>query len=134
MRFQVPQFIEIEDKVVGPLTFKQFVYIAGGGGLVFVLYRFLPFLIALPLIAVTLGLAGALAFYKVNNKPFVAFLESAVRYAMSTRLYIWRKEAPKVQSSQTPATDAVSSTVSVPKISDSKLRDLAWVLDVEQEQ
>ncbi|TSC61742.1 MAG: SsrA-binding protein, partial [Parcubacteria group bacterium Athens0416_74] len=32
MQFQVPQFIEVEDKIVGPLTFKQFVFIAGGLG------------------------------------------------------------------------------------------------------
>ena len=41
MRFQVPQFIEIEDKIFGPLTIKQFIYIAGGAGLCFILFRFL---------------------------------------------------------------------------------------------
>ena len=43
MQFQVPQFIEIEDKIFGPLTFKQFIYLAGGGGLCFLLYTILPF-------------------------------------------------------------------------------------------
>jgi hypothetical protein len=42
MRFQVPQFIEVEDKIFGPLTVKQFIYLAGGAGLVFILYHFLP--------------------------------------------------------------------------------------------
>ena len=42
MRFQVPQFIEVEDKIFGPLTFKQFVYVTGGVGLAVILFLFLP--------------------------------------------------------------------------------------------
>ena len=43
MRFQVPQFIEIESKIFGPLTLKQFIYLIGGGGIIFILYALLPF-------------------------------------------------------------------------------------------
>ena len=75
MRFQVPQFIEVEDKVVGPLTLKQFMYLAGGAGMAFVAYRFLPLFIAIFVIPAIAGLSLALAFYKVNNKPFVDLLE-----------------------------------------------------------
>ena len=42
MDYQVPQFIEVEDKLVGPLTFKQFVYLAGGAGICVILFVFLP--------------------------------------------------------------------------------------------
>ena len=38
MRFEVPQFIEIEDKIFGPFTWKQFVYLAGGVGLAAVIF------------------------------------------------------------------------------------------------
>ena len=33
MMFSVPQFIDVEDKIIGPLTLKQFIYLAGGAGL-----------------------------------------------------------------------------------------------------
>ena len=56
MRFQVPQFIDIEDKIFGPLTFKQFVYLAGGGGLAFLIYKSVPFMLALPLMLAVIGL------------------------------------------------------------------------------
>ena len=46
MQYQLPQFIDIEDKIVGPLTFKQFIYIAGGAGICFIAYRLLPFWVA----------------------------------------------------------------------------------------
>src|SRR5258706_8753163 len=96
MRFQVPQFIEVEDKIFGPFTFKQFIYIAGGIGLCVLLFTFLPkfmaILIALPVAA----LAGALAFYKVNDKPFINVVEAFFNYTLTNKLYIWKKEDKKV--------------------------------------
>src|SRR5579872_1531460 len=92
MRFQVPQFIEIEDKVIGPLTLKQFLYLAGGAGMAFVAYRFLPLFISIFVIAGVVALALALAFYKVNNKPFIDLLQSAVSFYTGDKLYIWKKQ------------------------------------------
>lgn len=91
MRFEVPQFIEVEDKIVGPLTWKQFIYLGGGIGILvgLYLYSFLLFaLLGIPLAT----LAGFLAFHKVNNRPFSIFLESALNYFTKTRLYIWQKD------------------------------------------
>ncbi len=128
MRFEVPQFVDIEDKIFGPLTFKQFIYLAGGAGLSIVLWAFLPLLIAVPLIAVIAGFALALAFYKFNGKPFSFVIEAALRYVTGSKLYIWKKEQRPVQK-QMPAAPGEGG-LSVPRLSDSKLRDLAWSLDV----
>jgi hypothetical protein len=50
-QFHVPQFIEVEDKIFGPLTLKQFLYVIGGAGIVFIMYaflrNFLPFFLIL---------------------------------------------------------------------------------------
>lgn len=96
MRFEVPQFIEIEDKIFGPLTWKQFVYVAGGGGLAAVFFFFTPFiifvLIGIPIAALTF----LLSFYPVNNRPFAIFLESAVSYFKGSKLYLWRKSGSGV--------------------------------------
>lgn len=91
MRFEVPQFIEIEDKIFGPLTWKQFVYVAGGGGLAAVLFFFTPLIVFLLVGLPLIGLTFLLTFYPVNNRPFSLFLESAVRYFKNTKLYLWRK-------------------------------------------
>ncbi len=129
MQFQIPQFIEVEDKIFGPLTFKQFIYLVGGGGTSFVLYSILPFFLAILLIIPVVALSLALAFYKINNKPFIGVLEAAFRYALGNKLYIWKKSdraaIHKEESSLLP-------NVYVPKISDSKLKDLSWSLDVHQ--
>lgn len=128
MKFEVPQFIDVEDKVFGPFTFKQFVYLAGGAGLAVVIWVFVPKIIGVPLILGVVGLAAALAFYKVNEKPFVFFLESAFRFLLSSKLYIWKKEPRKVEKKGVSETQDLG--VTVPRLSDSKLRDLAWSLDV----
>ncbi len=96
MRFEVPQFIEIEDKIFGPLTWKQFVYVAGGAGLVAVLFFFTPFIVFLILGMPIAAFTFLLTFYPVNNRPFSVFLESAVRYFKNSKLYLWRKSGSGV--------------------------------------
>jgi hypothetical protein len=64
MKYQVPQFIEIEDKIFGPLTIKQFLYVAGGAALCFILWNFLPFYISIFFIIPIGSFFLALAFYK----------------------------------------------------------------------
>lgn len=130
MRYQVPQFIEVEDKIVGPLTIRQFVYVVGGAGMSFIIYTFLPLYIAVVLIALVMGLSLALAFYKVNNKPFIDFLESAFTFYTKQNLYIWKKEEKKPESSA--VTQKEAAQVYVPRLSDSKLKELSWTLDINE--
>lgn len=96
MRFEVPQFIEIEDKIFGPFTWKQFIYLAGGAGAAVTLYLFLPFFFFVLLGLPVMGLACFLAFHQINNRPFSIFLESAVRYFTTRKLYLWKKKEPQV--------------------------------------
>lgn len=135
MRFQVPQFIEVEDKIFGPLTLKQFIYLAGGGGLSFLLYVILGSVVfsAIPIIIV-MSFAAALAFYRVNNRPLLDTVESAFKYWMGGKLYIWKKEEKvKPVSTEAAMREAKSyASVMVPKISDSKLKDLTWSLDIKE--
>lgn len=95
MRFEVPQFIEIEDKIFGPFTWKQFVYLLGGAGAVFLLFITLPFILFLVAAAPVIALVCGLAFYQVNNRPFVVILEAFVGYFTGARLYLWQKEDKK---------------------------------------
>jgi len=131
MRYQVPQFIEIEDKIIGPFTVKQFVYIVGGAGMSFIIYTYLHIYIALLLIAIVIPLSLALAFYKVNNKPFIDFLEAAFLFYTKQNLYIWKKEDKKIVGNKTEVV-AESPQVYVPHLSDSKLKELSWSLDINE--
>ncbi|MDD5068151.1 MAG: PrgI family protein [Candidatus Pacebacteria bacterium] len=132
MQFQVPQFIEIEDKVFGPLTVKQFLYLAGGAGFSYLLYAFLPSYISYALMLLVAGFSLALAFYKVNEKPFILIVEAAFNYLFSKKLYIWKRQDKKIEKKEEVETS--QPTLRVPKLSDSKLSDLSWSLDINERE
>lgn len=128
MRFKVPQFIDIEDKIFGPLTFKQFIYLAGGAGLVYLSFTVLPFFFA-ALVGIPLALfALALAFYKVNDKPFIHMVEAFFTFHTRSKLYLWQKEQAKKQAVATQAAAIEAGKRSV--LTESKLKTLSWSLDV----
>lgn len=132
MRFQVPQFTDVEDKIIGAFTFKQFVYLAGGGGACIVLYFLLPFFIAIIFMLPIAALAGSLAFLKINSRPFVQVLESYFKYLTAGRLYIWRHESKKIERTNGD-TESGSKTV-LPMMTESKLKEINWNLDVKREE
>ena len=132
MQFQVPQFIEIEDKIVGPLTFKQFVYIAGGAGLAYIVSRVLPIYIAAPLIAGALGLSAALAFAHYNGRPFILALEHGFFYFLRSKLYLWNNERRERKKSGEGKQETSAQEIYIPKLSESRLSELAWSLDIKE--
>lgn len=129
MRFQVPQFIDVEDKIFGPFTFKQFIYLAGGAMVGVAATSFLGLFLGLLVSSPIIVLALALAFYKVNNRPFIHTLESAFKYLTANKLYVWKKfEDDVVKESE----EKQSSSLVLPSLSGSKLKDLNWELDVKK--
>lgn len=132
MKFQVPQFIEIEDKIFGPLTIKQFVYIAGGAGFSFIIFRFIPWIfLSIPLILIAFGFSLAMAFYQINNRPLLEILQSAFGYYFANKLYLWKKTEKAPEKTKVVPTALLNQKpVYVSKLSESKLHDLSWRLDV----
>src|SRR5581483_4105144 len=128
MRYQVPQFIEVEDKIFGPLTFKQFIYLAGGGGLCLLYFTLLPIYLFVLLGIPTMGFAAALAFYKVNGRPFIVAVEHAFGYFFGNKLYLWKQRDAAPTAAPAPISPEV---LSVPKLSNSRLKDLAWSLNIK---
>lgn len=133
-QYQVPQFITVEDKVIGPLTIKQSLYI-GAGGLLIVGVRmfFQPFLFW-PLSVLLGGFAAGLAFLKINEQPFPLVLKNAVFYLLKPRLFVWKKETPTAPAQRELEALKKQEVLvkNIPKISQSKLSDLAWSLDIKE--
>lgn len=132
MRFEVPQFIEVEDKIFGPLTWKQFIYVGGGLGLAAVLFFLTPFIVFVILGLPVAGLTFMLAFLPVNNRPFSIFLEAAVRYFRGTRLYLWQKKGTGVYSGAYEAKNTpVQVGVYTPPTTTGNLSTLARKLEMK---
>lgn len=98
MQYRVPQFIEEEAKIVGPLTLKQSMIVGISGGLVFIMYfsfgeeNLFLFLILSSIIA---GVALVLAFLKIDGRPFTQMMGYFLMFSIMPKLYLWkRKESP----------------------------------------
>lgn len=138
MEYQVPQFIEAEDKIVGPLTFKQFLYMGGALGLCTICFVSFNFFIAVILSIPIIALAVALAFYKINGKPFIEMMEAGFNYFVSAKLFLWKHKDPTAKQNTAAAAAAAEATAaaavrasrSTPKLTRGKLSELAWSLDV----
>ena len=112
MRFEVPQFIDIEDKIFGPLTWRQFLYLGGGVGMAVVMFFTLPLLVFIFLGIPLAALAGALSFYPVNNRPFSYFLEAIFNYLTGQRLYLWRQKTEFIHKTSMHPTAKTASNMS----------------------
>ena len=137
-QYQVPQFIDVEDKVFGPLTIKQFLYIGLGAGFDVILYSiFLPWVLFALGIPVTIFVL-ALAFYKHNGIPFPKVVRSMMRYAFTKKLYLWKKKV--VSGSTLPPLIIPNQQERHPLYIQpphqnrkaQRLQDLAWSLDIKQ--
>jgi len=91
MRFQLPQFIETETKLVGPLTLKQFLWVAGGAAILFMTTQggYLFFLLGIPIAGIFL----ALAFLKIDGIPLINYIAYLLSYLLNPKRYIFRKES-----------------------------------------
>jgi hypothetical protein len=95
MRFQVPQFIETENKIVGPFSVRQFAYIGSGGLLIFVFrYIFTTFTYFVMASIIVGAIALGLAFAKIDGIPLPNFLFRATMFGLGIKKYIFTKEQP----------------------------------------
>lgn len=131
MQFRVPQFIDIEDKIFGPFTFQQFAYLIGGGGIIFVIYKVLPIWIGIFIMIPVAALTVSLVFVKINNRPFVYTLQSAFNYLISSKLYVWKQRLVK-KSDQQEEVIETPKVSNVPMLTENRLKDLSWSLDVQE--
>lgn len=132
MRFEVPQFIEIEDKIFGPFTWRQFIYLVGGVGFAVVLFFVFNIFIFI-LIGVPIGGLGILlAFYQVNNRPFVNYLAAIVGYASKSKRYLWRKTGTGIYGNQ-PSQDDPDTNLSIktPRSGKNSLSSLSKQLELK---
>lgn len=92
MRFQVPQFIETETKIVGPLTLYQFIWVALGVGILMILFRTLPFFLFIIIGTPIVVVFGVLAFYKIDGVPALQYFINAVNYFLKQKKYTYKKK------------------------------------------
>lgn len=90
-KFIVPQFIENEDKILGPVTVRQFVLSLATVFIIFIEYKLLAFAYFLIAAILTAGIGGVFGFLKINGQPFHIFFLNFVQTIMRPSLRVWDK-------------------------------------------
>lgn len=137
MQYAVPQFIEIEDKVIGPLTTKQFLYLVVGGVFLLIAWALADISLFILLTILTAALVIPFAFIKINGRPFENFVTAAIKFYTSPKLRFWIKDvkASKSQfSNLNKRTKKMSSgqtqKIGKKKFERSSIQELSQVLDM----
>lgn len=91
-QFVVPQFIDVEDKILGPITTRQFAILMIDGLVMFIVYKLLSLAFALIVDVILLGMGLVLAFVRINGQPFHYFLLNFVQTLKRPKTRVWNKE------------------------------------------
>jgi hypothetical protein len=130
MLFNIPQFINIEDKIVGPLTAKQLGWLAGGGVILLILWSFLDMSAFIMAAIIDAAVFGAFAFYRPYNQPLIKFLTSSVYFAFRPRVYIWKREYDNINSVRSnSAPEKNKQPVERKRLDNQKIKDITRMLD-----
>lgn len=133
MQFHFPQYIDIEDKLFGPLSLKQAIYVAGGIGAAYITYVYVPYIfISVPIIVGVGVLTWALAFYPREKlgRPFIEILEAGFYYLLREKLYTWKKTTKEPTLGQ-EQDFLPSQAPQTPVIPQGKLSSSSFSIDVK---
>ncbi len=94
-QFKIPVDVQVEDKIVGPLTFRQLVIVGIGGGIAYFFYIFLStryfWEVWVPPVFIVAALTLAFAFVKINDMTFFKFILATIGFNLIPRKRIWKK-------------------------------------------
>lgn len=97
-QYKVPQNVESEDTILGPLTIKQFIYVVIAIGWGFLCWRVLGVapIIALVLILPVSGPLLALGLIRREGQSFETYFVAMIRFMLVPRKRQWYKDDAKV--------------------------------------
>ena len=131
-QFTVPQFIDVEDKIIGPITTRQFIIMLVTAMLIFIVYKifaFISFVIAAVLI---FALGGTLAFVRINGQPFHFFLLNILQTWRSPNIQIWDKlirDDVLRQQMKAPVVPVLIAIKHKEPVASSRLAEIALTVD-----
>ncbi len=134
MQFKVPQNIDLEDKIVGPLTLLQFLYILGGGVIDYALFMAIGSNFIFYIIAIPIGiLALALAFLKIQDQPLLHFITAALFFYSRPKERHWQRVGTSTMMVKNlPQTEIKAPATVKRNASQSELDQLAYMLDTHR--
>lgn len=130
MMFNVPQFIDVEDKIAGPLTWKQLLWMIGMGATLLIMYGLFEtgafFALAIPVVLIFV----AFAFYKPHGFPMTTFVFNAVVFLFRPKVAVWERPLPRRVAAKEPSNQETKVVPAEPKVlTEERLKEIAKMVD-----
>jgi len=94
MQYPVPQFTDVEDKIIGFLTIRQFGIIFAAGVVILLVFMATKSIVALIIAAVIVGIpALGIAFAPFNGRPMYKMFPTVYKFYTAPKLLVFHKEA-----------------------------------------
>ena len=128
MQYGVPQFINVEDKIVGPFTGKQTICLIVGGGILMLFFSIFDFVFFAFAAIIIIPLTLAFAFWKPKGISVFRLILNRINFGVANHLYVWRREP---DDRMFKATQKVKSSRKIieKNVSRNRIREIAWLLD-----
>ncbi len=125
----VPQYVDVEDKIAGPFTWKSLGWMFAGGGMLVIAYtlfdRITFFIIAIPIILLT----AAFAFYRPNGMSFIQFVGYGFNFLFRPKIYVWQREVEKKPTKKQKKPPQITTTSTKKQLTTDDVVALAQTLD-----
>lgn len=102
MQFSVPQFTDVEDRIVAGLSIKQFGIVFGAGVIIFAFYTITKSFLVTIVLGIFVGIpALAIAFGKINGRPIYNSFGNFFSYFTGNKIYVFHKQAGSLPKAST---------------------------------
>lgn len=132
-QFTVPQFIDVESKIIGPITTRQFLIFLAAAIIIGISYSLFDFSLFLTVAVIVVAVASVFAFLKINGRPFHFFVLNFVQTLSRPRLRVWNHRLEFIDK-EAKAPEIKKEEVTPPSkefYHSSRLSDLALVVDTQ---
>ena len=133
-QYKVPLDIEAEDKILGPLSLRQFIYVLIGllwAGLMWLLFSKIIVLMIVLIIPIT-GFFLLLGFGRRQEQSFESYFVAVLQYFVVPRIRVWDKDLTQVELVK--KVDITQEVIPLKNINMGSLKQLALVMDTHGAQ
>lgn len=129
-QFVVPQFIDVETKIIGPITARQFLILLSASLLIALFYRILHFNPFLIVAAIILLVAVVFAFVKINGRPFHFFVLNIMQTVRRPSIRVWNHKVILPEQLEKVITQKIDYNPETKKeYKSSRLAEIALIVD-----
>lgn len=131
-QFTVPQFIDVENKIIGPITVRQFVIFLAAAIIIALAYRLFDFSLFVTVAVLILAVSVTFAFVKINSQPFHLFVLSLFQTVRRPKTRVWNNRlTPLDEVTAAAPITAAPPTVAAKIFKKSRLAELALIVDTK---